>query len=502
MEAIAAGKFDISEPVTVSTKAIGAQKRGGDLEEIDKDVVRRADEPHPKRQVIFQDEEGTLVKNKNQNLSKVQQLLPSADDIVEILKKKNTLTPDEAKELIERVQAKVDTANKGSILTVDKKTEEAMKSQRKILKKVKDVDAMKDELFDNKKEIERLQKRQDQIISEMRDANIELMRLRKEEADRKAKELGDMVKKQENIGKKAMEGGVILIAEIRAKDSDSENAMAVEQPTVHQFAPLHERVAPSHLPDRAPSELRPYEQEFLKYAVWRWSFIELVRVILAILDNMNDAVIEFEGTPPKEAKGDQPAVEGTGKRAERFRHGAFLGVAELQKTRNKATQKGVINYHYSRKLVTIVETLAKLHLEDKEVPDDEEIQDDDTAAKRAEKTQTNLDRECKRYLKVLAARFNEACREVTKQDVAVPWACQAGLVQEHEKRFVDIANSIVAKKRKAGKPWTEEGGRHYLEVQVTTFIHPTASNPTTGSIEQAGGEVRDKRKAKKGASRL
>ena len=491
MESIAEGRFDISEPVAVSTKAVGAQKRGGDLEEIDKDVVRRADEPHPKRQVICQNDEGTLVKNKNQNLNKVQQLLPNADDIVEILRKKNTLTSDEAKELIERVQAKVDAATKRSVLTVDKKTEEAMKSQRKILNKVRDVEDMKDEFNKNKTEIERLQKRQDQLTSEMRDVNIEIMKLRKQEADRKAEELGDMVKRQDNFGKKAMEGGVILIAEIRAKDSDSENSVAVEQPTVHRFAPLHERVMPNHLPDRAPPELRPYEQEFLKYVVWRWSFIELVRVILAILDSMNDAVIEFEGTPPKEAKGDQPAVEGTGKRAKRFQHGAFLGVAELQKARNKATQKGVINYHHSRKLVAIVETLAKLHLEDREVPDDEEIKDDDTAAKRAEKIQANLDRGCKRYLKIFAARFSEACREVTEQDVAVPWACQTGLVQEHEKRFVDIANSIVAEKREAGKMWTENGGRHYLEVKVTTFIHPTASGPMTGIIEEAGKEVRD-----------
>ena len=493
MESIAAGKFDISEPVTVSANAIGAQKRGGDLEEIDKDVERRADEPHPKRQVIFRDDEGTLVKNKNQNLSKVQQLLPNADDIVEVLRKKSTLTSDEAKELIERVQAKVDTANKRGILTVDKKTEEAMKSQRKILNKVRDVETMKDEFNRNKTEIERLQKRQDQLTTEMRDVNIEIMKLRKQEADRKAKELGDMVKRQEDIGKKAMEGGVILIAEIRAKDSDSENAVAVEQPTVHRFAPLYERVIPNHLPDRAPLELRQYEQEFLKYVVWRWSFIELVRVILAILDSMNDAVIEFEGTPPKEAKGNQPAVEGTGKRAKRFQHGAFLGVAELQKARNKATQKGVINYHHSRKLVAIVETLAKLHLEDREVSDDEEIKDDDKAAKRAEKVQANLDRGCKRYLKIFAARFSEACREVTKQEVAVPWACQAGLVQEHEKRFVDMANSIVAEKRAAGKMWTEIGGRHYLEVKVTTFIHPTASAPMTGIIGEAGGEVRDER---------
>ena len=54
-----------------------------------------------------------------------------------------------------------------------------------------------------------------------------------------------------------------------------------------------------------------------------------------------------------------------------------------------------------------------------------------------------------------------------------------------------MANSIVAEKRAAGKMWTENGGRHYLEVKVTTFIHPTASAPMTGIIGEASGEVRD-----------
>ena len=494
MQSIAEGKFDISEPVTVRTNTVGAQKRGGDMEEIDKDVVRRADEPHLKRQVVSQNDEGILIENKNQNLDKVQQLLPSADDIVKILRKKNKLTSEEAKELTRQVQAKVDTATT-AILTVDKTTEVAMKNHRRIQNKVRGVESMKNELAQNKKEIERLLKRQDQIALEMKRGNIEIMKLRKQEADRKNSELGDMVKKQEAIGKKAIEGGVILIAEIRAKDSDnnSEDVVEVQQATTQQFAPLYEKVIPHHLPERVPPELRAYEQEFLRYVAWRWSFIELVKVILAILDNMNDAVIEFEGTPPKDAVGDQPAVDGTGKRARRFQHGAFLGVAELQKARKKATQKGVINYHHSRKLVGIVETLAKLHHEDREVSEDEEIQDDDTAAERAKKNQANLDRGCKRYLKIFAARFNEACREVTNQDVAIPWACQAGLVQEQEKRFVRIANEIVEEKRKAGKMWPEDGGRRYLEVKVTTFIHPTTSDPATSILGEASGDTADER---------
>ena len=452
--------------------------------------------------MVSQDDEGVLIKNRNQNLNKVRDLLPNAEDIVEILKKKETLTPEEAEDLMKVVQAKVDVAAKKKILVTNKRSDVAIRSQKNIQDKTRNVEKMKEEFTRNRDEIERLKERQNQLSLDMKGANIELMMIKKREADRKAKELEDMAKEQDRVGEKALEGGVILISEIRLKDPNSTNhvdgnsvtdtvekaeVVAMLQPPPQQYAPLYDRVIPSHLPEQAPPELEANAEEFLCYAYWRWSFIELVKVILAILDKMNDAIIEFEGTPGKAAVGNQPAVEGTGKRASKYQHGSFLDVAQLQKARLKATQKGRINYHGSRKLVGIVKTLAGLYLDNKTVSEDEEIKDDDTAAQRADKIQANIDRECKRYLKTLAATFNEACREVTGQDAATPWACQDDLMREQEKRFLDLAAKIAAKKSEtSGKMMGEDAGRQYLEVKVTTFVYSSASNIAVEIPDETG----------------
>ena len=147
--------------------------------------------------MVSQDDEGVLIKNRNQNLNKVRDLLPNAEDIVEILKKKETLTPEEAEDLMKVVQAKVDVAAKKKILVTNKRSDVAIRSQKNIQDKTRNVEKMKEEFTRNRDEIERLKERQNQLSLDMKGANIELMMIKKREADRKAKELEDMVKEQD-----------------------------------------------------------------------------------------------------------------------------------------------------------------------------------------------------------------------------------------------------------------------------------------------------------------
>ena len=154
----------------------------------------------------------------------------------------------------------------------------------------------------------------------------------------------------------------MIIAEIKSKNLE-EFGKATNQPIAtslevveedqEYFAPLSERVFGNHIPEVAPLEMRRWGDDFITYAHWRWSYLELVRVIMAILEKMKDVIKEFEGTEPREAEGNTPAVEGTGKHSKRFQHGSFQGVAQLSKQIAKVSQVGKVNYHAARKLVSI-----------------------------------------------------------------------------------------------------------------------------------------------------
>ena len=475
--------FEMSEDnFAVEADTASSQKRGGEASDINRDVSRRAEEPKSKRQVIFQEDDGTLIENKNQNLEKASQLLPGAEDIVGELEKKRFLTSDEAKDLSRKIQEKVDAVTEMNLPIVNRRSEVAVKNQKEIRDKEIRIEKMKEEAVKNNAEIQKLLEKQGKINMDVKKAQIELMTLRKRESDRKTREREEIAKEYKDASDKAIEGGTILMTEVHSKDLDKfgnvanpneEIKIAVPRVILHEIAPLGEKVTPYHLADRVPKELKPYEQKFLVYAYWRWSFIELVKTIILILDKIEDVIKEFDGTKPEEAVGDKPAVEGTGKYAEKYKHGAFHGLSQLSKIRSKVSERKEIHYHASRRLVSIVKMLAEVHLDGKDVEDNFVIDPAEPKALQSEKKQANADRECMRYLKEFAGKFSNACQEVTGQGLVMPWPCLENVDSHSEELFREMATDIaVNKTRETNRTWTDKDGKRYLEVKVTTFVYP------------------------------
>ena len=475
--------FEMSEDNFAGEASVaGSQKRSGRVSDINKDVSRRAEEPRSKRQVVLQEEDGTLIENKNQNLEKASQLLPDVEDIVGELEKKEFLTSEEAKELSRKIQERVDAVTEMNLAIADKTSEVAVRNARRIQDKEIAIEKMKEEAVKNNEVIQRLLEKQRKMNMDVKKAQIDLMTMKKRESDRKGRECDEIAKEYQEASEKAIEGGTILMTEVHAKDLDKfgnlgnpneEVKVAVPRVILHEIAPLGEKVTPYHLADRVPKELKPYEQKFLVYAYWRWSFIELVKTIILILDKIEDVIKEFDGTKPEEAVGDKPAVEGTGKYAEKYKHGAFHGLSQLSKIRSKVSERKEIHYHASRRLVSIIKMLAEVHLDGKDVEDNFVIDPTEPKALQSEKKQANADRECMRYLKEFAGKFSNACQEVTGQGLVMPWPCLENVDSHSEELFREMATDIaVNKTRETNRTWTDKDGKRYLEVKVTTFVYP------------------------------
>ena len=492
------GEFEMSEGNGVMENNT-TQKRGSEAREISGDASRRAEEPRPKKQVVSQTDEGMLVENKFENLEKAGQLLPNAKDIVEVLKNKNFLTADEVEELSKKVQDKVDAATEEKMMIADRKNEVAVKNQQDIATKTREVERLKEDAVTNNKSIQKLLEEQSRLRESIKASNIELMAMKKREADRKKEEVESMAAEQEEISEKAVIGGSMIIAEIQSKNLEkfgkanyqpiATSLEVVEEASEH-FAPLSERSFANHIPEEAPLEMRRWGEDFITYAHWRWSYLELVKVIMAILDKMKDVIKEFEGIEPKEADENTPAVEGTGKHSKRFQHGSFQGVAQLSKQIAKVSQVGKVNYHAARKLVSIFKTLVKIHVDDTEIEDYKEIDPSKTPAEQCKMKQTNANNECKKYLKQITVKIDEACREVTGEGLVMPWACQGDLEISCEKIFTDVAKDIAIQKTKDGpKVWQEADGKRYLEVKITAVVQPMKPFIRANSVENLDEEL-------------
>ena len=291
----------------------------------------------------------------------------------------------------------------------------------------------------------------------------------------------------------------MIIAEIQSKDLEkfgntNHQSAATSPETVEQvpesLAPLSERAVADHIPEVAPPEMSRWGRDFITYAHWRWSYLELVKVIMAILDKLKDIISEFEGTEPREAKDDTPAVEGTGKHSKRFRHGSFQGVAQLSKQVMKVSQVGKVNYHAARKLVSIFKTLVNIHTDNTEIEANEEIDTTLPPGDQCKLKQANGNKECKRYLRQFAVKLDEACKEVTGQGLIMPWACQGDLEISCEKIFTDIAKDIAIQKTKEGvKVWQESDGKRYLEVKITAVVQPMKPFIRSNSVENLDEEL-------------
>ena len=495
--------FEMSE--NSSTGDNETQKRGSEVPEIGEDISRRAEEPRLKRRVVYRDDEGVLVENKNEDLDKAVQLLPTADDIVKELKRKDFLTSSEVSDLSRKLQEKVDAATEEKMIIADRKNEAAVDNQKEIQEKTQNVERLKKSAFENNENIQKLLAEQNKLTLSIKAANVELMTLKKREADRKVKEVKDMAAERKRVGEKAIAGGSMIMAEIRSKDLEkfgtanlqpvASDPVAMEQVPEH-LTPLCERAVTNHIPNVAPPGMDRWEERFVTYAHWRWSYIELVKVILAILEKMRNKLDEFEGTPPQEATGDTPAVEGTGKHSKKFHQGSFRGIAQLGKQRGKVSVEGRIHYHAARKLIAMIKTLAEIHADNTEVPNNVVIDATETPAEQSKKRKTNANQECNRYLKGFAAEMDDACREVTGQGLVMPWACQGDIESASEQIFTDIAREFAIQKTREGKDvWREAQGKRYLEVKITAVVCPLKPflRPNTTENQDENMESADRR---------
>ena len=472
-----------------SIEAGTSQKRGGE----DRDILRRSEEPKTKRQAVVDRSSGVerQVEGKNEGWGKIIELLPLSKNTVERVIRKDALTEFDAQLFITQVQTDVREVTERSVIKLNNRSKEALEEQEDIEKKKEDVDRIKHEVYENHSNIMKLMEDQTKLRNNLKEANALLTQARRKGVKRRALERETLEEERKKRDDKAVEGGALLIKKIKEKvihrfgivdvealgQEPPESAPALMTPiSVSEQYPL--------IPDEPPPSMRALRSYFLAYARWRWSYMCLVKTLMAILKKAEKAIEKFNGKPAQEAANGRPAVEGTGKNHPKFKNGAFKTpgdkesqtVAQISKIWGKIVTEDEINWGNSKRMTNVFKTLA-LAFQDRNPKENEVvILGTESVREKAAKNKKNANIRCYEYLKEFAIEINEACMAITGSPLDVPWTCKNQLEDRYEDIFNNMSEKVLEMKMQNNTPeevWDLKRAKAHLEWVIYRFICPT-----------------------------
>ena len=478
-----------------SSEANSSQKRSGE----DRDMLRRSEEPKSKRQAVVDRSSGVerQVEGKNEGWSKIIELLPISKDTVERVIRKDQFTEFDAQLFITQVQSDVREVTERSVIKLNNRSKEALEEQRDIDKKKADVDRIKREVYENHSHIMKLMADQTKLRNSLKEANALLTQARRKGVTRRALERGNLEAERKRRDDNAVEGGALLIKKIKEKVVHRFGIVDVEalgqdppEPAPVLMTPISEpEQYPSAqhqlIPDEPPLNMMAFREHFLAYAKWRWTYMCLVKTLMAILKKAEKAIENFNGKPPQPAANGKPAVEGTGKFQERFKNGAFKTpgdkdsqtVAQISKIWAKIVTEDEINWGNSKRMTGVFKTLALAFQDSKPIENEVEILGTESVREKAAKNKKNANIRCYGYLREFAAEINEACMTITGSPLDIPWTCKNQLESRYEGIFDKMSEKVLEmgapRPLAPGEVWDITKAKAHLEWVIYRFVCPT-----------------------------
>ena len=472
-----------------NTEPSCSQKRGGE----DRDIVRRSEEPKSKRQAVSDSSSGIekQIEGKNEGWNKILELLPLSRKTVERVVEKDALTEFDAQLFIKQVEVDVHDVTERSVIKLNNRSKEALEEQEDINKKKAEVDRIKQGVYENHTNILKLTQEQTKLRNELKKANALLTQARRKGVMRRALERENLEAERKRRDDNAAEGGALLIKKIKEKTVHRFGFVNVEalgeeppEPAPELMTPISMSRKNPLIPTEAPPSMQAWRIHFLAYAKWRWSYMWLVKTLMAILKKAEEAIERFEGKPAQQAANGRPAVDGTGKHQEKFKNGAFKTpgdkdsqtVAQIKKIWAKIENEDEINWGNSKRMIGVFKTLALAFQDSKPIENDVEILGTESVSERAGKNKKNANNRCYKYLKEFAKEINEACVAITGSQLDIPWTCKDDLESRYEEIFDSMAEKVLEVENQNSSPeeaWDIKKAKAHLEWVVYRFIMPT-----------------------------